>query len=76
MEKATLSVDELAQYLGISRPKAYELVHKAGFPKISIGRRIIVPKEALLAWMDREAEHAAMYEQYIKTTEARRFSVA
>lgn len=59
MEKATLSVDELAQCLGISRPKAYEPVHMAGFPKISIGRRIIVPKEALLAWMDREAGTAA-----------------
>ena len=39
MEKATLSVQELAAQLGISLPKAYELVKQPGFPVLKIGTR-------------------------------------
>lgn len=40
MEKLTYSVDEMAATMGISRPKAYELVNLDGFPIIRVGRRI------------------------------------
>lgn len=40
MEKTTMSVAELATMLGISMPKAYELVKQPGFPVIHIGARI------------------------------------
>ena len=46
MEKATLSVQELATQLGISLPKAYELVKQPGFPVLKIGTRILIPVEA------------------------------
>ena len=54
MEKMTLTVHELAQVLQISRPKAYELVHRADFPVIHIGRRVLVPVEGLKKWMEKE----------------------
>ena len=45
MEKTTMSVQELAAQMGISLPKAYELVKEPGFPTINIGTRIVIPIE-------------------------------
>ncbi len=55
MTKLTLSVDEMAAVLGISRPKAYELAHSDGFPVIRIGRRIRIPVTELEKWLERQA---------------------
>ena len=46
MEKTTMSVQELSSQLGISLPKAYELVKSEGFPSIRIGTRILIPVDA------------------------------
>ena len=43
MEKTTMSVQELSAQMGISLPKAYELVKSPGFPSIRIGTRILIP---------------------------------
>ena len=54
-EKLTLSVEEMAQTLGISRPVAYELIKREGFPAIRVSeRRIIIPIESLKRWLDGE----------------------
>lgn len=48
----TLSVDELAIELGISKPVAYELIKREGFPAIRVSdRRIIIPVEGLKRWL-------------------------
>ena len=47
-----LSVPEVAAVLGISRAGAYELVRSDGFPALKIGRRIVVPKEKFIEWID------------------------
>ncbi len=55
-EKLTISVDEMASMLGISRPVAYELTKREGFPAVRISeRRIIVPVEALKRWLNEQA---------------------
>lgn len=54
MEKLTISVKELAAMLGISRPKAYELVRRADFPAIWLGRRVVVPMDGLKLWLSRQ----------------------
>lgn len=51
MEKLTINVDEMAEALGISYPKAYELAKSEGFPALRIGKRIIVPIEAFKNWV-------------------------
>lgn len=53
--KRTFSVDEIAECLGISRPSAYELVHSAGFPVISVGRRLLIPVAAFDRWLEQQA---------------------
>ena len=55
MEKATLSVQELAAQLGISLPKAYELVKRPGFPVLRIGTRILIPVDAFREWLSDNA---------------------
>ena len=46
-----LSADDVAQVLGISRANAYELMHSEGFPKLRVGKRIIVASKDLLDWI-------------------------
>ena len=47
-----LSVPEVAAVLGISRAGAYELARSKGFPSLSIGSRIVVPKDKFIAWIE------------------------
>ncbi len=55
MEKVTMSVQELSAQMGISLPKAYELVKTPGFPTIRVGIRILIPVEAYREWLLRNA---------------------
>ena len=32
----------------------YELAHRKNFPAMLVGSRIVVPKDRLLAWVDRK----------------------
>ena len=51
-----LSVPEMATALGISRAGAYELARSEGFPVLRIGNRIVIPKEKLQEWVDKQTE--------------------
>ena len=51
----TLTVDEAAAMLGISRGLAYELVRQGRLPSVRLGRRILVPRAALVAFLDQQA---------------------
>ena len=46
-----LSADDVTQVLGISRANAYELMHSEGFPTLKIGKRMTVPKDKLIEWI-------------------------
>jgi excisionase family DNA binding protein len=46
-ERLTLTVEEAAAVLGISRAFAYDAVRRGEIPAIKIGRRILVPRLAL-----------------------------
>jgi excisionase family DNA binding protein len=45
--RLTLTVEEAAALLGISRAFAYEAVRRGEIPSIRIGRRVLVPRVAL-----------------------------
>lgn len=49
-----LSVSEVAAVLGISRAGAYELARSRGFPSLTIGTRIVVPKDKFITWIERK----------------------
>jgi len=48
------SVETLAAALGIGRNKAYELANSEDFPTVHIGKRIVIPRQAFLHWLDRQ----------------------
>jgi excisionase family DNA binding protein len=51
-ERLTLTVEEAASLLGISRAFAYESVHRGDIPSIRLGRRILIPRAALVKLAD------------------------
>ena len=51
-----LSVPEMGAALGIYRAGAYELARSEGFPALRIGTRIVIPKDKLQEWVDKQTE--------------------
>ena len=49
-----LNAEQLAAMLGISRAGAYQLMNRADFPTLCIGKRKLAPKDKVLAWIDRQ----------------------
>ncbi len=47
MQKRTYSVEEAAKILGIGRSAAYQALRTGEIPAIRIGRRLLVPVQAL-----------------------------
>jgi excisionase family DNA binding protein len=52
----TLNAKQVAEILGVARNTAYTLMHIEGFPTLHVGRRLLVPKDKLLQWMDDHLE--------------------
>lgn len=51
MEKITLSANETALRIGISKSKTLEMLHQGEIPAVRIGRNWLVPEEALEKWL-------------------------
>lgn len=51
-ERLTLSIDEAAAMLGISRAHAYELVRRGELPRLRLGRRVVIPRKALEEYVE------------------------
>lgn len=49
-----LSAEQVAQALNISRANAYVLMRKKGFPTLFIGKRMTVPKDLFLKWVQEQ----------------------
>jgi excisionase family DNA binding protein len=54
--KPTLSIDEAARFLGISRSKFKELVRTRQLRSIRVGRRVLIPTESLDAYISKERD--------------------
>lgn len=48
----SLKVVDVAKALNISKSNAYTLVHSENFPKITLGSRLIIPKDAFIRWFN------------------------
>jgi len=54
-DRLTWTLTEAAQLLGISRATAYEAAHRGELPVRLIGRRMLVPRIALLRLLEQDA---------------------
>ncbi len=50
-----LTVEETARYLRLSRGSTYAAIKRGDIPTVRIGRRILIPKAALVALLERSA---------------------
>jgi excisionase family DNA binding protein len=64
-ERLTLTIDEAARALGISRNSAFSAAHRGQIPTIKIGRRLLVPKVAF----ERMLANCTPSEVYEETTQ-------
>ena len=48
-DRTTITVEEAAQVLGVSRGSAYEAVRRGQIPSLHLGHRVLVPVPQLLA---------------------------
>ena len=49
---AVLNANQLAAALGISRAEADQLLNTGTFPTLRIGKRLLVPKDKLIDWIE------------------------
>ena len=52
----TLNAREAAGVLRISKSKVYELAQSESFPAVRIGKRVVIPRDKLIEWMNAQAE--------------------
>lgn len=53
--KATLTIQECAEFTGIGRDKLMELVHNpnSDFPRFKVGAKFLINRQMLISWLDK-----------------------
>lgn len=54
LECIMYKAEEVSQVLGLARSTTYEVMHRDDFPLRYIGGRMMVKKDDLLEWIDRQ----------------------
>lgn len=54
-EKITLTAQEAAEATGLCRDTIYTLTHRADFPVVRVGRKLLINRKGLERWFE---EHA------------------
>ena len=58
-ERLTYTVGEAAKAIGVSRGLAYELVRRGDLRTVHVGRRVLVPRDAVRGFLGLSQEQAA-----------------
>ncbi|ARF67074.1 DNA-binding protein [Paenibacillus larvae subsp. pulvifaciens] len=56
MERSTLTVLEVAAYIGVSDDTIYSMVREKQIPYVRVRRRILFRKETIDAWMSQQEQ--------------------
>lgn len=51
-----LTVEEVARLLRIGRDLAYQLAREGKIPVLRLGRRMVIPRQILMRWIEAEAD--------------------
>lgn len=57
--RGALNLDEAARYMGINHVTMSALVRRPDFPAFRMGRRWVIPRDALVRWLNEKAEERA-----------------
>jgi len=55
-DKMAISIAEAAEIMGLSRPTVYQLIKRSDFPVFKIGKRTLISRSGLEAWIAAQAE--------------------
>ena len=47
-----LNAEDIKVVMNVSRAGAYQLMHRADFPTISVGMRLLVPRDNFITWVN------------------------
>jgi excisionase family DNA binding protein len=50
-DKPTFTIEEVGKMLGVSRPAAYRAAQRGEIPTLRLGRRLLVPRSALVSML-------------------------
>ena len=50
-----LNADDIQTILKLSRAGVYTLMHREDFPTIRIGKRMLVPEDKFIQWLDEQS---------------------
>lgn len=62
-ECMVLTVKDVSEILGIGLVQAYKLVKRSDFPTKRIGRRIIIPRDRFIAWLNNAEDTDSIKEE-------------
>ena len=51
-----LNAEDVQAVMNISRAGAYQLMHREDFPVILIGKRMVVPRDKFLEWVEKNVK--------------------
>ncbi len=54
-ERLTFNIEEVAKLLGLGRTTTYELARAGRIPSVRLGRRLLVPRAALVRFLDEQS---------------------
>lgn len=60
-ERLVLNAGEAAEMLGISRALVYELCARGEIPHLRLGRRVVIPRRALIALINSTLSHPSSH---------------
>ena len=52
----SLCASDIAAVLSISRANAYNLLRREDFPTLHIGKRMVVPKDRFIQWIEKNTQ--------------------
>lgn len=55
-EQGAFNLDEAAKFIGVSHVTMASIVKQRDFPALRVGRRWVIPRDALIKWMNGKAE--------------------
>ena len=56
MKSYTLSVEETAKALHVSKPTVYALMRSKDFPVFKVGRRTLISADGLRVWISKQVQ--------------------